>query len=264
MSSAGVPESTSDETRFDGQSAVSLAESLGLPRVVVFDRIPSTLDVAHELGETGAKAGTLVIADEQTAGRGRMRRVWQSEPGAGLWLTFVERPTGAESLGVLALRLALALAPGLDRFASSQVQLKWPNDLYVAGKKLAGLLVEARWRGTRLDWLAVGVGINVRAPQSVQAIGLDSGVQRLDVLRAVVPAVRRAVSAEGNLSFDELARFRERDMALGKACIEPVAGTVAGIAADGALLVDTGGERAACYAGSLILTSDPRSSGEPA
>jgi len=264
MSSASVRESTSGEARFDGQSAASLAELLGLPRVVVFDRIPSTLDVAHELGETGAHSGTLVIADEQTAGRGRMRRAWQSEPGAGLWLTFVERPAGAESLGVLALRLALTLAPGLDRFASSRVQLKWPNDLYVAGKKLAGLLVEARWRGTRLDWLAIGLGINVRAPKGVEATGLDVGVQRLDVLRAVVPAVRRAVSAEGNLSSDELARFRERDIALGKACIEPVAGTVAGIAADGALLIDRGGERAACYAGSLLLTSDQRLSGEPA
>lgn len=251
------------DTRFEGLSAASLAELLGLPSVVVFDRIPSTLDVAHELGESGASAGTLVISDEQTAGRGRMRRVWQSEAGAGLWLTFVERPAGDESLGVVALRLALALAPALDGFASSPVQLKWPNDLYVAGKKLAGLLVEARWRGTRLDWLAIGLGINVRAPQGVEAAGLAPGVQRLNVLRAVVPAVRLAVDAQGDLSADELARFRERDIALGRVSVEPAPGTVVGIAPDGALLVDTGVERVACYAGSLILTSDPRSSGDP-
>jgi BirA family biotin operon repressor/biotin-[acetyl-CoA-carboxylase] ligase len=264
MSSAGFPESPVKAARVDGESAASLAELLGLPRVVVFDRVASTLDVAHELGEAGAEAGTLVIADEQTAGRGRMRRVWQSEPGAGLWLTFVERPAGDGSLGVAALRLALSLAPALDGFASSPVQLKWPNDLYVAGKKLAGLLLEARWRGTRLDWLAVGLGINVRAPQGVEGAGLALGVKRVDVLRAVVSTVRSAVNAAGDLTSDELERFRERDIAVGKACVEPVVGVVAGVAADGALLVDSGGQRTACYAGSLILCSDPRTPGEPA
>jgi BirA family biotin operon repressor/biotin-[acetyl-CoA-carboxylase] ligase len=249
---------------YDGRSAGELAELLALPRVVLFDEVGSTLDVAHELGEAGAEAGTLVIADAQTAGRGRMRRTWLSEPGAGLWLTFIERPEGDESLGVVALRLALALAPALDRFASRPVQLKWPNDLYVHGRKLAGLLVEARWRGARLDWLAVGIGVNVRAPQSMDAAALMPGVDRITVLREIVPAIRAAVAAPGILTGDELARFGERNLAIGKRAIEPVAGVVVGVGADGALLVDTGRERVACYAGSLILAPDGQSSGDPA
>jgi BirA family biotin operon repressor/biotin-[acetyl-CoA-carboxylase] ligase len=249
---------------FDGLSAAVLAALLNVPRVVLFDEVSSTLDIAHGLGEAGTPAGTLVVADTQSAGRGRMRRVWRSERGRGLWLTFVERPAGGESLGVLALRLARALAPALDPFADQDVQVKWPNDLYVSGKKLAGLLVEARWRGPRLDWLAVGLGINVRAPESVEAAGLASGVRRVDVLRAIVPAVRAAVATPGVLTDEELGRFQERDLALGKRCVAPARGVVAGVAADGGLLVDTAGARRAYHAGSLVLESDGHSSGDKA
>jgi BirA family biotin operon repressor/biotin-[acetyl-CoA-carboxylase] ligase len=255
------PNAAAGAPLFDGVSAADLASLLALPRVVLFHEVSSTLDIAHELGEAGAPPGTLVIADAQTAGRGRMRRSWRSEPGAGLWLTFVERPEGGE-LGVLALRLAIALAPTLDRFAGDRIQLKWPNDLYVRERKLAGLLVEARWRGTRVDWLAVGLGINVRAPDIPGAAGLTRGARRVEILRAIVPAVRGAVTAPGALTPDEVAIFRQRDLALGRRCAAPALGTVAGIAADGALLVDTATERIACYAGSLVLTTDAHSGGE--
>jgi hypothetical protein len=87
-------------------------------------------------------------------------------------------------------------------------------------------------------------------------------VQRVDVLRAIAPAVRAAVAVPGILTADELSRFRERDLALGQRCTTPAVGTVAGVAADGALLVDTGSERASFYAGSLVLAADARSLGE--
>jgi BirA family transcriptional regulator, biotin operon repressor / biotin---[acetyl-CoA-carboxylase] ligase len=253
-----TPESTA---RFDGRSGEELAAILGLPRVVLFAEVASTLDVTHDLGEQGAPEGTLVLADAQTAGRGRMRRAWRSDPGAGVWLTLLERPAGDDALGVLALRLALALAPRLDAFSPAPVQLKWPNDLYVGGKKLAGVLAEARWRGTRLDWLAVGVGINVRSPNGMDAAGLSSGTQRVDVLRAIVPALREAVAARGLLIRAEIARFRERDMASGRRCVAPAAGTVAGIDVDGALLVDQPDGRNAYRAGSLVLDSEVDSLG---
>src|SRR5439155_1225344 len=83
-----------------------------------------------------------VLADAQTAGRGRMRRAWRSDRGAGVWLTLLERPTADDALGVLALRLALALAPALDAFSATRIQVKWPNDLSVDGRKLAAVLVD--------------------------------------------------------------------------------------------------------------------------
>ena len=245
-----------DASLYDGRAGDELAALLGVPRVVVFDEIGSTLDVAHALGERGAAAGTLVIADAQTAGRGRMGRSWRSTRGAGVWLTLVERPPSDESLGVLALRVALALAAALDGFSDLPVRLKWPNDLYVGDGKLAGVLVEARWRGARLDWLALGVGINVRVPANVEGAGLSRATDRVAILRTCVPALRGAARAAGRLTEDELARFRERDLALGRRCVEPGRGIVAGIRSDGALLVDTAEGPVAYHAGSLLLAPD--------
>ena len=82
--------------------------------LIEYDEVGSTLDVAHTLAADGAAAGTVVIADAQTAGRGQRGRAWQSERGAGLWLTLIERPSDASALDVLSLRVGLALAPALD------------------------------------------------------------------------------------------------------------------------------------------------------
>ena len=226
---------------------------LSLPRVVVFDDVASTLDVAHELGAAGAAAGTLVLADAQTAGRGRMGRAWRSDAGAGIWLTLLERAASNESLDVLALRLALALASALDAFTTRAIALKWPNDLYVDGRKLAGVLIEARWHGARLDWLAVGAGINVRIPDGLDVASLAPGSDRVSVLREIVPALRAAVALPGLLTPEELVRYAARDLAGGRRCVAPVEGVVAGIDASGSLLVDTAEGRVVCRAGSLTL-----------
>jgi BirA family transcriptional regulator, biotin operon repressor / biotin---[acetyl-CoA-carboxylase] ligase len=250
---ASAPTSSDGIATYDGRDASTLASLLDLPRVLIFDEVASTLDVAHACGEHGELAGSLVLADAQTAGRGRMGRNWRSDRGAGIWLTLLERPASAESLGVLALRLALAVAPALDAFAGEETRLKWPNDVYVAERKLAGVLVEARWRGPRLDWIAIGVGINVRPPEGFDGAGLTPGAQRVEVLAAIVPALRAAARATGPLTDDELARFARRDLAVGRECTEPARGLVAGIRGDGALLVDTPAGRVACHAGSLVL-----------
>jgi BirA family biotin operon repressor/biotin-[acetyl-CoA-carboxylase] ligase len=229
---------------------------LSLPRVVVYDEVPSTLDIVHRLGHDGADAGTLVIADAQTAGRGRMGRSWHSEPGRGIWLTLLERPLETEALSVLSLRVALALAPALDPFANQPVRLKWPNDVYAGDRKLAGVLLEARWRGPHLDWLAAGVGVNVKAPRQYEAASLAPGTDRIAVLRAVVPRLRRALGTTGPLTAAERSDFAARDLAVGRECESPARGRVAGIDESGALLVDTADGRAAFHGGSLLLGSN--------
>src|SRR5215212_7967195 len=155
---------------------------LELPHVELLESTTSTLDIAHRLAGEGARSGTLVIANEQTAGRGRGGKSWQSAPGAGLWLTLIERPTDGSGLGVLSLRVGLAAAEALYRFAAEPIRLKWPNDLYVDRRKLAGVLVEARWREQSVEWVAVGIGINVKTPPGIEAAaGLEPGTGRLDV-----------------------------------------------------------------------------------
>ena len=137
-----------------------MQRALDLPRVEILETTRSTLDVAHRLASQGAPSGTLVIADEQTAGRGRDGKNWQSSAGAGLWLTLIERPKDVSGLDVLSLRVGLVSAEALDRFASEPIRLKWPNDLYVDRGKLAGILVEARWREQAVEWVAIGELVN--------------------------------------------------------------------------------------------------------
>ncbi len=243
--------------RYDGASAAELASRLALPRVELLETVSSTQDVAHELASADAPAGTLVLANEQTSGRGRHGRQWISNPGAGVWLTMIERPTDPASADVLSLRVGLALARALEQFALDGIHLKWPNDVYSAGRKLAGVLAEARWRDGAIEWVAVGVGINVVAPSDEpRAIGLVVGTTRLDVLRAAVPLLRAAAAARGHLSETELAEFAARDIAAGQGCVEPIVGRVAGIDRTGALLINTGSRIAAVRAGSLVLQEE--------
>lgn len=245
-----------DVARFDGLAEAELAAQLDLPRLVLFDEVPSTLDVAHELAAGGAPAGTAVLADAQIAGRGRAGKRWTSGRGAGIWLTLIERPADTAALEVLSLRLGMAAADVLDAFTDGRVLLKWPNDVYVGTGKVAGILVEARWREARIEWVAIGLGVNVATPSGLSAAaGLRPGTRRVDVLRALLPAIRTATERRGALAPEELELFAARDLARGRTCIEPVPGVVEGVAADGALLVRGryGDSVRRFHAGSLVL-----------
>ena len=222
----------------DGCTADELARHLALPGVALYASVGSTLDVAHRLAPD-APAGTLVVADEQTAGRGRHGRRWSSQAGAGLWLTLVERPTDARALDVLALRCGLYAAEALEPLATAPLCVKWPNDLYSGGRKLAGILIETRWRGTAPDWVAIGFGLNVRPPGVEGATGLAEGVTRLQALELLVPALRRAASATHHLTDAELARWRQRDLSREREVSAPAAGRAIGIERDGQLVVAT-------------------------
>jgi BirA family biotin operon repressor/biotin-[acetyl-CoA-carboxylase] ligase len=214
------------------------------------------------LAEADAPAGTVVVADTQRAGRGRLGRVWSSPPGQGVWCTIIERPSDPGVLDVLSIRIGLRLAEGLDALAGERVRVKWPNDLVVRGGKVGGILTEARWSGSTLAWVAVGVGVNVIAPDDApSAAGLLPGTHRADVLHAIVRAVRAAASVEGHLSDDELARFAMRDALSGRRILEPSEGRVAGISTSGALLVDppapAGKGRAQHRAGTIRFAEEP-------
>jgi len=121
----------------------------------------STQDLARELAEAGAAEGTVVLAGRQTAGRGRLSRSWIS-PRGGLYLTVVLRPA-AEHLKALVIIAALAVARAIERLAGLQTSLKWPNDVLVAGRKIAGILSESELVGQSVSYALVGIGVNVNA-----------------------------------------------------------------------------------------------------
>jgi BirA family biotin operon repressor/biotin-[acetyl-CoA-carboxylase] ligase len=236
-----------------GHSGDVLARALAVPLVVAVRRVDSTMDVAHGLAADGAAAGSIVLAEEQFAGRGRNGRAWTSPAGSGIWMTLIERPRRDDGIDVLSLRLGLHLAPVLERWSPGPVRLKWPNDLYIARRKLAGVLVEARWRGDRLDWVAIGLGVNLRPPAEVpEAIGLEGGEPE-QVLSEIVPAARAAAFATGPLREAELAEFAARDLAIGQQVLAPGAGLVRGISESGELLLEASGVVTRYRAGSLVF-----------
>ena len=243
---------------FDGVHVDALRERLGVPALHLFATAGSTLDVAHRVAQDGAPHGTLVIADAQTRGRGRAGKRWASAPGAGVWLTLVARPATAADIRVLTVRLGLRTAAALDRFTDVPVGLKWPNDLYLGARKLGGVLVEARWRGSMPEWLAIGVGLNIVAPRDVpNTAGLRPGSPRLEVLREVVPAILGAAEQRGDsLTTHELQAYAARDSAAGRRATAPAQGVVRGINRHAEVIIVTTSGDAAFSSGSLVLSED--------
>lgn len=240
---------TTSAVTWDGHTGDELAANCGAARLELLAETDSTQNVAHALAEAGAPAGTVVLADSQSAGRGRLGHSWSSERGAGVWCTVIERPPSPDALDVLSLRVGLYAAENLDPFVGETVHVKWPNDLVIPWseatrdllyRKLGGILVEARWIGQSLAWVAIGVGVNVTAPANVpEAIGLKTSVRRADVFSAIVHAVRDAAMQRRHLTASELRRFSDRDGLAGRRILSPVEGIVAGVTAAGALTIET-------------------------
>ncbi len=136
--------------------------------------LTSTNDHALRLAQAGAVHGTLVTADAQTAGRGRMGRRWDSPAGAGIYASIVLRPDASPRLGALGLAVGVGLRRGLASVAEG-IGLKWPNDLMARDRKLAGILCEARWSGARPEIVAgFGIDVEVRAwPPELAGIAIS-------------------------------------------------------------------------------------------
>ncbi len=220
---------------------------IGRPRVHQRE-VGSTNVLARELAAGGAPHGTLVTSDHQSAGRGRSERAWVAPPGSSVLMSLIVRPADA----LLPLRAAVALCDVLPELDAA---IKWPNDVLVADRKVAGILVEAR---PQEGWAVLGIGVNVtefppelgdRATSVAAAGGPDSVDDVLETLLAALE-VRLDEPAAGLLD-----AWRERDALRGRAIAwEPTgSGTAAGIDDSGALLVDTAGGRVALNTGEVHL-----------
>lgn len=237
-----------------GATGDALAQALSLPSVVAAEAVSSTMDEAHRLATDGAPAGTLVVAERQDAGRGRGGKRWSSAPRAGIWATLIERPRDARAIEVLSLRVGLRMARTLERWTDAPIQLKWPNDLFVHARKLAGVLIEARWRDQRPDWVAIGVGVNLAVPVDQAEATALGDAEAPEVLAELIPALRAAAFAVGPLTDAERTEYASRDFARDRLLLQPMAGTARGITADGALLIESNGSLSPVRAGSLVFS----------
>lgn len=220
-----------------------------------YARTDSTNTRARELAAAGAPHGTVVTADEQTQGRGRQGRTWTAPPGKALLYSAVVRPLDpGDALLPLAVPLAVCeaaeeLQPGIE------CGVKWPNDVQVDGRKLAGVLIEARPQN---GWAVVGVGLNLAiAPEEFPpelretATSLtDAGIE--DAAAALSRNLERWLEAEPQTVLDA---WRERDALRGREIAwEGGSGVAEGIDDRGYLVVVSGGERVVLGAGEVHLT----------
>ncbi|RLC62466.1 MAG: biotin--[acetyl-CoA-carboxylase] ligase, partial [Chloroflexi bacterium] len=147
-------------------------------QLVTLPRTTSTNDLAKELALQGAPEGTVIVADEQTAGRGRMERRWLAPPGTCLLCSILFRPAlSLPQVNWLTMLCSMAAADAVEKTSALQVTLKWPNDLIIQSSispptssnwsKLAGVLTETGITGQRLDFAVVGMGINVNVERDV-------------------------------------------------------------------------------------------------
>ena len=221
---------------------------LGTPRLHLRETT-STNDRARALAAAGAPHGTLVTAAAQTAGRGRQGRTWSAPPGRALLMSLVLREPGR--------MLPLAAAVAVAEAAGPDATIKWPNDVLLGGRKLAGVLAEAR---PQEGWAVLGIGLNVAVrpddlPAELRTTAATLGLEPRDVeavLARVLDALERALALETAALLDAWrARdaLRGRDIAWGDGH-----GRAAGIDGDGRLVVELpGGGRTALEAGEVHL-----------
>ena len=268
--------------RWEGRPVEEWAGRWGVPLVEAYDELPSTNDRLRALAESGAAHFTVVTADAQTAGRGRGGKRWESPGGMGLWLSFLLRgkselrseselrdesePGGELEVPpnlLVPILVGLAATRALERICPSlKPGIKWPNDIEVEGRKLGGILCESAGTGV----VVVGVGLNLRQgiedfdpglkerAASMEMAGCR-GVSRSRVAGELLSSARALVDPPPVLLDQQLRQeVRNRDILSGRTVWTEVgfAGKAVGIAADGALLVETEGRVEEIRAGSVL------------
>jgi BirA family biotin operon repressor/biotin-[acetyl-CoA-carboxylase] ligase len=183
----------------DQNTLTSLRAELSLGEVAFFSSLPSTNDTAREWLARGCENYSLVTADEQTKGKGRSGRTWYTLPGTALAFSFILTET-RHPPNLLTGVAALAVHDALSGLVDRNVEIKWPNDILIEGKKAAGILVESQWTGDQLLGIIIGIGVNISSgslafsePVRFPAVYLENftaqPVSQAALLRAIITRI---------------------------------------------------------------------------
>ena len=240
-------------------------------RILAYRRIGSTNDLAAERASAGADNGTVIIAEEQTKGRGRLGRHWHSAPVSGAYLSILLRPPFApDKAPGVSLLTGLALVECLQSYCPDKVQIKWPNDVYIDGRKVAGILTELSADSDRIHHLVVGMGININQTDSdfpaeisylATSVSIACGreINRVELVRRFLQHFESeyvSFCSDGLAGcIDRLRGYsylngRQVTLVSGNRTIE---GKAIGIGPDGALLVERDGETMAITCGEVTV-----------
>lgn len=218
-------------------------------RVIYYPRLTSTMDLARQEAQQGAAEGTAVIADEQTGGKGRIKRAWLS-PRGSIALSVILYPE-VSYLPSLTMLASLAVVRSIATITGLDSQIKWPNDVLVKGKKVCGILVENDVKGNKVAYAIIGIGINVNfrlsdfpeIPPTATSIADELGryVSRADMIRCLLVETEKlylALPDEESVYQEWRDRLetlgRKVQIKLGKSTLEGIAESVA---RDGSLLL---------------------------
>ena len=245
-----APDLASIQPRVLEERVRALGLGIGLPLHFAALTASTNTDASRAASQ-GAPHGTLFLADRQTDGRGRLGRKWHSPPDQNVYMSLVLRPNIAvDRLPPITLVLGLAIADAMTTFLPSDVVgVKWPNDVVVRGRKLAGILVEGSVTGDRCDHVVAGVGINVLQRSFDVAIvdratslacERDAAPSRADVVLAVLAGVDRRMTAFEQHGLEGMMHdLAARDVTIGRAVRAGAEqGIARGIASDGRLRVE--------------------------
>ena len=225
-------------------------------KIYYYDETDSTNVRASRLAEEGAEHGTLVVADQQDAGKGRRGRGWSSLPGTGIFMTLILKPElNPSNASMLTLVAAMAVAKGITRCTGMEAKIKWPNDIVINGKKVVGILTEMSAQMDYVNHIVVGIGINVNnesfpeeIAQNATSLLLQSGkrVNRAALIEAVWEEFEKyydiylkTEDMQGLVGeYDQkLANMNKQVRVLDPK--DPYEGTARGITPKGELIVDT-------------------------
>jgi BirA family biotin operon repressor/biotin-[acetyl-CoA-carboxylase] ligase len=238
------------------------ADGAGAPVILRFIEVDSTQDLAFAVAAGGARDMTVVVADSQRVGRGRRGRAWHDAPRASLLMSVVMRPRlPVAAWPTLSLAAAVAVASALGGVAGIEARVKWPNDVLVRGRKLAGILLESRC-GPDAPTVVAGIGINVaqrvfppELADRATSLALEAHALpgRAQVLDAVLDELQRWRAV---LEKDGFAPVRERWLALAdglgaRVTVDGVTGVIVDLDGDGALVLDADGARHRVVAGEV-------------
>lgn len=232
-----------------------------------FDTVTSTNDIIKDLAKNGAPEGTVVIADAQTAGRGRMGRSFMSPSGTGLYMSMLLCPKlGATAALLITTAAAVAVATAIEKHTKKDTYIKWVNDIFVGGKKVCGILTEGTFaQDGRLDFAILGIGVNLQVPKEsfgeladiAGAIFDDDSYSNEEFVKDILCEFEKLYR---NLeSAPHYGEYVKRDMLCGK-CVNVIragevlySAKVLGINKDFSLLVEHGGIRESLSTGEVSV-----------
>ncbi len=219
--------------------------------------VDSTQKIAHQWAREGAPEGAAVIAEEQTAGRGRLGRFWHSPPDSGIWLSLILRPPiPIAQAPQLTLMASVGVTRALNRETGLRVRIKWPNDLLIRGKKVCGILTELRGEQDRVHYVVLGIGINVNVAEAmwpaelkgkVTSLSAEAGrtFRRVPLIAAILEELEQTYAAYLSRGFAAVrGAWEELSGVIGHLVTARTpeglrSGVVRGLKEDGALLLET-------------------------